>query len=251
VILSSAEARRRLNLDPHWCIYALGDLDPRREAYSTWYGDEEGSVALVYREFETPIVFASGNTQALEAALQHLTHFFVQIPLSHLATVESNHKLAWTRRMHRLRLDPTDFRAVDSSAVTPLSRADEADIRALYANGAETGESPDFFFASQLDDATFHGIRLADGTLVAAGGTHLYSSQESVGAIGNVYTHRDHRGRGYAAAITSAIARSLLQRGIRTIALNVKQGNDGARRIYERLGFRQYCDYWEGLTANP
>jgi ribosomal protein S18 acetylase RimI-like enzyme len=250
VILSTTEARRRLNLERHWCIYALGDLDPRRVSYSTWYGGDDQSVSLVYREFDTPIVFASGGTQALEAAMSQLDNFFVQIPLDHLDTVAAKNTLAWTRRMHRLRLDPVDFQPVDSSPVTLLHAADEDDIRALYADGAERNESPDFFFASQLDDATFHGVRLEDGTLAAAGGTHLYSAEESIGAIGNIYTHRDHRGRGYAAAITSAIAQTLIDRGIQTIALNVKQGNDGARRIYERLGFRHYRDYWEGLTAN-
>jgi ribosomal protein S18 acetylase RimI-like enzyme len=250
VVLSPNEARLRLNLERHWSIYALGDLDPRRVSHSTWYGGQDQSVALVYREFDTPILFASGSTQALEDAMSHLDNFFVQIPLDHLETVSAKNTLAWTRRMHRLSLDPAAFRPADSSAVTLLHAVDEDDIRALYADGAERNESPDFFFASQLDDATFHGIRLDDGTLVAAGGTHLYSAEESIGAIGNVYTHRDHRGRGYAAAITSAIAKSLIERGIQTIALNVKQGNDGARRIYERLGFRHFREYWEGLTAN-
>ncbi len=247
--ISASDARLRLNRDPHWCIYALGDLDSRRESHCTWFGGDDDSVALVYREFDTPILFGSGSTAALEAAMCELDYFFVQIPLEHLDTVAANNSLVWTRLMHRMRLDATNFRPVDSNAATLLHAEDETDIRTLYADGADRRESPDFFFASQLDDATFHGIRLADGTLVAAGGTHLYSAQEGIAAIGNIYTHRDHRSRGYAAAITSAIAQSLLDRGIQTIALNVKQGNDGARRIYERLGFRHYRDYWEGLTG--
>lgn len=249
MIISASEARLRLNLDPHWCIYALGDLDPRRESHCTWYGDDD-SVALIYREFDTPILFASGGTAALEAAMGELDNFFVQIPLEHLDTVAAKDTLAWTRLMHRMRLDAAHFRPVVATTATLLHAHDEEDIRALYASGADRHESPDFFFANQLDDATFHGIRLADGTLVAAGGTHLYSDEEGIGAIGNIYTHHEHRGRGHAATVTSAIARNLLTRGIQTIALNVKQGNDGARRIYERLGFRHYRDYWEGLTSN-
>ncbi len=252
MILSAAEARIRLNRDPYWSIYAVGDLDSRRISYCTWHGGDDNSVALVYREFDTPILFSADGKQAIEAAMSELRpgNFFVQIPLDHLPTVAAGNALVWTRRMHRLSLQAADFRAIDSNATCPLGRNDEGDLRTLYADGAEREESPDFFFASQLDDATFRGIRLADGTLVAAGGTHLYSEQESIGAIGNVYTHRDHRGRGYAAQVTSAIAQSLLERGIRTIALNVKQGNDGARRVYERLGFRHHCDYWEGLAGN-
>lgn len=247
MIASASQARALLNLDRHWCIYALGDLDARREADSHWFCHHE-SVALLYREFDTPILFSSGATNALIEAMQQTERCFVQIPLDHLDTVATRFQLQWTRRMHRLRLDPADFKPVDHNSVSLLTAADEADIRKLYADGEQANESPDFFFASQLDDATFHGIRLVDGTLVAAGGTHLYSTQESIGAMGNVYTHREHRGRGYAAAITSAIAQSLLDRNIQTIALNVKQGNDTALRIYERVGFRHYRDYWEGLA---
>ncbi len=249
--ISSEEARAILNRDRHWCIYALGDLDPRREKDCVWYGDGKESAALLYREFDTPILFATGGPAAMRAAMLDTDRCFVQIPIDHLETVAARFPLAWTRRMHRLKLNPSDFRPTGHHAVSLLGAGDEACIRALYADGAPSHESPDFFFASQLDDATFHGIRLDDGSLACAGGTHLFSQIESIGAVGNIYTHRRHRGRGYAAAVTSAIVQSLIGRGIETIALNVKQGNDGAMRIYERLGFRHYCDYWEGLTASP
>jgi ribosomal protein S18 acetylase RimI-like enzyme len=34
-----------------------------------------------------------------------------------------------------------------------------------------------------------------------------------------------------------------------TIALNVSRKNDTAIRVYERLGFLRYCDYYEGLAG--
>ena len=67
---------------------------------------------------------------------------------------------------------------------------------------------------SQLGDGTFFGVR-REGRLVAAGGTHLYSAAESVGAVGNVYTHRAYRGQGHASAVTSAIVRRLIERDTR------------------------------------
>ena len=81
---------------------------------------------------------------------------------------------------------------------------------------------------------------------MAAGGTHLYSRDESVGAVGNVYTHRGHRGRGHAAAVTSAVAGELIARGTRVIALNVRSENLPAIRVYERLGFRFHARFFEG-----
>ena len=59
--------------------------------------------------------------------------------------------------------------------VEPLGPAHETELRELFADGRDTGDEPDFFIASQLEDETFFGVRDA-GRLVAAGGTHLYSA---------------------------------------------------------------------------
>ena len=80
----------------------------------------------------------------------------------------------------------------------------------------------------------------------AAGGTHLYSAAESVGAIGNVYTRRSHRGHGYAAAVVAAIVERLIERGTETIGLNVRAANTGAIRLYQRLGFTIHTRFFEG-----
>lgn len=253
MILSPAEARRRLRLEPYWCIYALGDLDPRREAFCTWYGDDGGdSIALVYREFDTPIVFSGDpelGTAGLFEAMEATTgSCFFQIPLRCQGDVKSRFNFDWIRGMHRLRISPKDFNPAEHRAVCRLDSSHETELRALYADGDEAKEAPDFFFASQMHDGTFRGIRLDDGTLVAAGGTHLYSRAEGVGAIGNIYTRLDHRGKGHGAAITSAIVSEMFERETETIALNVKQDNPIATRLYERLGFRHCGDYIEGLA---
>jgi len=81
---------------------------------------------------------------------------------------------------------------------------------------------------------------------VAAAGTHLVSPTYGVAAVGNIFTHPDHRGRGYGTATTSGVVTALLQDSIRDVILNVSQGNTTATRIYERLGFQRYCPYFEG-----
>ena len=74
------------------------------------------------------------------------------------------------------------------------------------------------------------------------------TARGSVGAIGNVYTRPDCRGRGLAAEVTGAVARELQRRGTATIVLNVADSNGVARRVYERLGFVEYCVFHEGLA---
>jgi len=82
-------------------------------------------------------------------------------------------------------------------------------------------------------------------------GTHLVIPEEGIAAIGNVYTRRDHRGRGHAATLTSAVTNELLRMNLRTIVLNVDQRNETAMRVYQRLGYEQYCPYYEGLAKQP
>ncbi len=45
---------------------------------------------------------------------------------------------------------------------------------------------------------------------------------------------------------TGAVVAELLQRGIETIVLNVSQDNAIAIALYERLGFRRVCPFFEG-----
>jgi ribosomal-protein-alanine N-acetyltransferase len=235
--------RKLLERDRFWTAYAIGDLDPRRAAHCDWYVSGD-SLALLYREFETPILFASGDPEILQT-IDYTGPCYLQIPRHfELRQVE------WSRAMHRMGLDPAEFRRPTGSFATPLGVADEPEIRELFADGRDSGEEPDFFMTSQLGDGTFFGVRDESGRLVAAGGTHLYSDPESVATIGNIYTHRAYRGRGHAKTVTAAIVETVLERGIRTVVLNVKSQNTTAIRIYEQLGFRFHCVYWEGFATN-
>jgi ribosomal protein S18 acetylase RimI-like enzyme len=241
------DIRTLLRRDPPWSVYALGDLDPRRARYCEWFtrGD---SVALLYHEFDTPILFAAGDPCVLDA-LPDVASCLLQIPDSFLGPLAQRFAVTWSRPMHRMSLRAAAFAAIeDTAGVEPLGEGHEDEIRRLFADGRATGEEPDFFMRSQLHDGTFFGVRV-DGRLVSAGGTHLYSPTEGVGAIGNVYTRRSHRHQGHASRVTAAIASLLLTRGTSTIALNVKEENAAAIRVYERLGFRFHARFREGHAA--
>jgi ribosomal protein S18 acetylase RimI-like enzyme len=118
-------------------------------------------------------------------------------------------------------------------------------LRALYADGESSGESPDFFFPSMVADGVFHGIH-EDTALVAAAGTHLLAREEGIAAIGNVYTRRDRRRLGLGRLVTSAVVGELA--GVETVGLNVRADNDAAVHLYESLGFARYCQFYEALA---
>ena len=85
--------------------------------------------------------------------------------------------------------------------------------------------------------------------MIAAAGTHLFSPEEGVAAIGNVYTRRDRRGRGLSRAVTSAVLHRL--RHLKTIGLNVRNDNVAAIKVYESLGFVKHCDFFEAIARRP
>ena len=148
---------------------------------------------------------------------------------------------AWEKvsPMWRLALQPASFQPAEGDCVR-LRPAHSDQLVALYTLGGGLAFSP-----TQIEHGVFYGI-LADGQLVAAAGTHLVSPTYDVAAVGNVFTHPEHRGRGYGTACTSAVVVELLEHGTRDVVLNVGQENVGALRIYERLGFARYCPFLEG-----
>jgi len=79
----------------------------------------------------------------------------------------------------------------------------------------------------------YYGI-FAGERLVSVAGTHLRTPE--VWVVGNVYTHPDYRGRGYAKAVTSAVTRDALSSGARAL-LHAAEGNEPAIRVYRSLGY--------------
>jgi predicted GNAT family acetyltransferase len=57
--------------------------------------------------------------------------------------------------------------------------------------------------------------------------------------ISGVCTHPDYQGRGLARGLIAKLVRRQLQRSV-TPFLHVMRDNGAARRLYERIGFREY-----------
>jgi len=192
------------------------------------------------------VLFAMGDVEEALASAPREEKVYIQIRPEAAAVMEQFYRIERRKRVARMRLE--SFHGRDSGGVERLGVEDVEELRALYADGEADGESPDFFFDTMLEEGTFFGVQ-REGRLVAAAGTHLTSVEESVAAVGNVYTHRDWRGRGLARVTTGAVVEELLRRGIRTIALNVYVSNAAAMRVYGRLGFVPHCEYYEGLAV--
>jgi len=247
-----AVVRARLNTDRPWSAYALGDLAPALAGRTEWRLGPAGAVLLLYRAFETPVLFTLGAPAAMDPLLDEIAAepaLYLSIQPDLLPLIKARYTVTHEAAMWRMTLAAADFRPPAPGAVR-LGLADMPRLNALFADGAVAGEAPDFFDADMVAHGVFYGVE-EGGALVAAAGTHLVVPEEGMAAIGNVYTRRDRRGRGLAAQTTGAVAAELLAHTppLDLIALNVNQANPAAVKVYERLGFRRTAPFYEGLAT--
>jgi len=87
-----------------------------------------------------------------------------------------------------------------------------------------------------------HWVWIAGGVPVsmAANGRR----NRTAGAINAVYTPPEHRGRGYAGAITAVVSRHIFSEGRAFACLYVDKSNPASNRCYAKLGFKPVCDAW-------
>ena len=233
--------RAILQCDPAWCVYALGDLSPEMFPKTEWFTPD---LTLVLKDYGTSILFAMGSGSVREA-LDHVTwpvHLQVQADglqaVTRLATVEQV-KTMW-------RMTWAGDRTIGGhTRATRLGEADVAAIERLYADGEPSGEAPDFFYPAMVGRGVFFGV-YEGPELVAAAGTHLLSRDEGAAAIGNIYTRRDRRGRGFGRIVTTSVMRELAS--VETVGLNVRADNAAAIGLYESLGFVRHCEFYEALA---
>ena len=253
------QIRQILLRDPRWCVYALGDLTPRMFAKCQWFASAfakatDGTLpdlTLVLHDYGTSILFAMG-TGSIRDALEHVRWpVHLQVRQDALEEVARYASVSDVKTMWRMAIDGSDVksRAAEGTASSDLRRLTAGDLPALktlYADGESAGESPDFFYDSMVSDGVFYGL-FEGGELVAAAGTHLVSRDEGAAAIGNVYTRKEKRGRGYSKVATSAVLQAL--KDLPTIGLNVRADNISAIRVYQSLGFIRHCEFVEAIAT--
>jgi ribosomal protein S18 acetylase RimI-like enzyme len=247
-----ARIRALLESDRPWAAYALADLSPGFREHCQWFVREGSPPALVmlYCRVDPAVLFALGTSERLAPLIQEMEPpaLLLHVRPEALAALETRYQVVESRPQWRMLLEPERFRPVPSGAVSRLVAGDVDAIRALFADGDLRGEAPDFFHAWMVEQGLFRGV-FEGAELVAVAGTHVIASGEGVCAIGNVYVRQDRRGRGLGAVVTSAVAADALADGLRTVALNVSQGNLAAIQLYEGLGFRSYCAFVAGRAV--
>jgi len=234
--------------------YALGYLDPKYGDVSRWVGerDDQGalrSVVLLYRGLSRPALFTAGRREGIRPILRETRDLPDQcvghVAVDHRDGVSAVYEASGLHRASRMSLQRDDLLhpPTPSCHVEVLSHRDTAQILQLYAHWPDS-----FFEPYQLESGLYFGVRDEDGRIASIAGVHNLSPTFDVAAIGNLVTHPDRRGRGYAAACTAALLSQVFEH-VALVTLDVEVDNEPAVRTYSRFGFQKSGDFFEGPLA--
>lgn len=243
--------REILETDRRWAVYALGDLEPPHREFSEWRTTPDGTaLLLLYRRVTPSVLFTLGPIGQLRPLLEQLAEpaLFLLVRPEILPVLKERYIVEAEIPMWRMVLAPGQLPPLTHTPAKQLGMEQVSALEKLFADGRATGEEPDFFFPALVAEGAFFGIWEGE-TLVAAAGTHLVSENLSLAAVGCVYVRRDKRGQGLGRAVTHAVTAHLVERGLQTVVLNVKQSNAPAIHVYESLGYERYCAFYEGTAT--
>ena len=242
-----AQLRAFLETDRLLAAYAICDLEDREFARTRWGGAFEGerlvALAMEYTGLTPQPLFVMGSNAGIEAVLRDVVRpraAFVAALEESVPAVEALYRLDPGPAMVRMWVDRSRFRPYPAG-VRRLLPADIGELNRLYQLGFAS-----WLPSSSIAEGVYYGIRV-NGRLVAAAGTHVIGRRARLAVVGNVLTHVDFRGRGFATAVTGAVTQELL-RTCDQVVLNVRSDNPPALQAYRRLGYSEHVRFEERLA---
>ena len=240
------QLRDFLETDRLLAAYAICDLEDREFGKTRWGGAFDGdrlvAVALEYSGLTPQPLFVMGRSDGIEAVLRDVVRpraAYVAVLPDAVEAVQTAYRLDPGPQMVRMWVDRARFRPYPAD-VRRLLPVDIGELNRLYQLGFAS-----WLPSSAIGDGVYFGIRVG-GRLVAAAGTHVVSAGARIAVVGNVLTHVDYRGRGYATAVTGAVTAELL-RTCDQVVLNVRSDNPPALQAYRRLGYAEHVRFEERL----
>jgi ribosomal protein S18 acetylase RimI-like enzyme len=236
-----------LERDRLYAAYAICDLEEREFARTRWGvaydGDAPIAVVLEYNGPTPQPLFAMGDQDGVAVVLRDLIRprvAYLAAPPPLISAVETAYRVDPGPSMVRMWVDRAHFRPYPAT-VQRLLPAEIGELNRLYQLGFAS-----WLPAGAIADGVYYGLRV-NGQLVSAAGTHVLSPGARLAVVGNVLTHIDYRGRGFATAVTGAVTADLL-RTCDQVVLNVRADNPPALNAYRRLGYLEHMRFEERLV---
>ncbi|HEX9549989.1 MAG TPA: GNAT family N-acetyltransferase [Candidatus Limnocylindrales bacterium] len=237
-----------LERDRIYAAYAICDLDDREFGKTRWAAAWSGGsiIALVmeYSGASPQPLFTMGRDDGIVAVLRNVIRprlaFIAALPAA-VPTIATAYRLDSGPQMVRMWVDRGRFRPAGDPGVERLVPSDASELNRLYQLGFGAWLPP-----QAISEGVYYGLRVR-GRLVAAAGTHVTSPATRLAVVGNVLTHGDFRGRGYATAVTGAVTAELLE-SCDHVVLNVRADNPPAISAYRHLGYAEHVRFEERLA---
>lgn len=233
--------------DRLFAAYAICDLEEREFGRTRWGvaydGDQLVAVGLEYTGPTPQPVFVMGRADGIAAILRDVIRpraAYIAAATPMLPAVEAYYRVDPGPQMVRMWVDRARFRPYPATTQRLLP-VEIGELNKLYQLGFAS-----WLPSSAIADGVYYGMRV-NGRLVAAAGTHVVSPSARLAVVGNVLTHVDYRGRGFATAVTGAVTAELL-RTCDQVVLNVRADNPPAISAYRRLGYAEHTRFEERLV---
>ena len=235
-----------LGRDRLYAAYAICDLEEREFGRTRWGVAYDGSeliaVGLEYTGPTPQPLFVMGRDDGISAVLRDVIKpraAYIAVGAAALPAVEAHYRVDPGPQMIRMWVDRTRFRPYPAT-VQRLLPVEIGELNKLYQLGFAS-----WLPSSAIADGVYYGMRV-NGRLIAAAGTHVVSPSARLAVVGNVLTHVDYRGRGFATAVTGAVTAELLRTSDQVV-LNVRADNPPAISAYRRLGYVEHTRFEERL----
>jgi predicted GNAT family acetyltransferase len=215
-----------------------------------------------------PVISRAASAEAVALVVDDLARSVEQIPtvLGPAETADAfaarwsaltgaRRDLAFHERVHRLarlippKPAPGSFRFATMDDLDRLAALVRAFNREAFGPTSPQAELETTMVTARLNGYSSGFAFWEDGEAVALAG---FGNPTPNGVmIGPVYTPPEFRNRGYATALTAALAQALFDRGRSAIFLFTDLANPASNHVYEKIGFEPVADLDQWRFASP
>jgi len=222
-------------------VFAFYDVQHEPEntrVYAAFEGDELNGYILIYSALESPSLILECEEDLAEKLLGYALErqFIMHTPPDLLSIVKRKFPDAKHYVEDWMLVKRGEAKFFSSGSVRRLLTVNDAASLAVLLSTREnrlaTSAEKCMTLISKMPT---YGV-YTNGELVSYAGSFIQLPQ--VWMIGGVYTHPNHRNKGYATLTTSAITEEALKNAD-SAALFVRSDNHPATKVYESIGYRK------------
>jgi RimJ/RimL family protein N-acetyltransferase len=222
-------------------VFAFYDIqyEPQHtNMYVAFQNEGLRGYVLVYTALDFPSIVLEGESRAAQRLLDYAprNQFIMHVPPDLLPTVKRKFPSAKCYVENWMLVKKDEAKFFRSTLAHRLQNADDAaELAELLSANEEHPKRAIKKYLDLISKMPTYGVFLK-GKLVSYAGSFLQLPQ--VWMIGGVFTHPDHRNKGYATLATSAVTKEALKNA-EEAALFVRADNYSAIKAYEKIGYKK------------